>query len=185
LSARWPQAVLKPFPHVVIDNFLDEDFAEEAWQRCASCRKRFRLDKFGRNYAGITDSVLTRVLSAKPFLSKLAKSFAISYKLEMPPESLPVFAMSPKNGKALKAHTDFKGKRAIVAMLYLNKRWSPGLGGELVLGNVAGKVTPGSVKYMPIWNRFVAFRLSRNSWHQVEVAYRNRFAILMYFEPRS
>ncbi|GAA3786542.1 hypothetical protein GCM10022600_02920 [Qipengyuania pelagi] len=166
-----------PFPHLVIDNFLTQDFAgrlhDEARQTVA--------DKDASN--GITQSLkvactdwsefgplthrLISYLNSRSFLDWLEPVVGIEGLFGDPGLEGGGIHMTRRGG-FLKMHTDFnwhddlEADRRINILLYLNKDWIPEYGGELLLADLEQKDVR-SIE--PIINRLVIFNTNDLTLH--------------------
>jgi len=170
----------EPYPHVVIDDFLPSDVAENILSEYPG------IDMDGWNYSGDANpnrqhkyisahearlGALTRwtlyQLNNSDFLQGLQQLTGITHLLPDPNigQSLRHFP----NGGCLGVHVDFNWNkklqlyRRINLIIYLNKGWKAEYGGELELWDpdrnvCVRKVTPG-------WNRAIIFATTDRTPH--------------------
>lgn len=199
-----------PFPHCVIDNFLNIDIAnklhedinslnlKDANSKFINKKSLYEYNKFGFN--NIEDFPLSlknifSYLNSKEFIQKMENLTGISdliygdFKLE----GAGVHII--KNHGFLNMHTDFNsynhpkyGKldRRINLLIYMNKDWKSEYKGDLIMYN------PDNIsevkRYQPIFNRCVIFNTTNKSIHghpeplcvDKEDIYRKSIAIYYY-----
>jgi len=181
LRERVRQA--EPFPHFLIDNFLEEAFADRVLQALPSFEEAVQI---GRMFSAvnekkkiqITDSTkfarpiaeLSRALAAPEFCSLLSAVFDIPNLL--PDEELVgggIHQTGPRGH--LDVHIDFnfiverQFHRRLNILIYFNKDWKPEWGGNIELWDKAVKVCHHSLA--PIFNRCIVFATSEISYHGV------------------
>lgn len=174
-SASYQAAT--PFPHIVIDNFLEPALLE-------MCLADFPADdlankRFGRAQERLKqqynpDSLTPRLrqlfysFNAAPFLKFLEQLTGIK-GLIPDPYYLGGGFHSVGNGGHLDIHADFnfhplmKVERRINVLIYLNKDWSEGYGGSLELWDKAMQHC--CVSKTPLFNRCIIFNTSSDSFH--------------------
>ncbi len=179
---------IKPFPYVIIDNFLNLNLAKKI-------EKNFPLhtDKklwSYKNYCEIKKATdnwnmfppeayqLLSILNSNDFLEIIKKK--IKLKNLYPDYGLNGggFHIMGEKGK-LNPHLDYiihpklNLMRKFNLIIFFNLKWKPINGGELCLyeKNFQNKKLPGKLikKIEPKFNRAVLFDTSRNSWHGVNV----------------
>lgn len=137
----------KPFAHVVIDNFLTEEFAHEL-------RKEFPpMDdpRFHRYHNPIEKKYATKTFDGLPAATKLYEMFQSDKfvsvlkkitgidELEADPHLHGAGLAFHKTGGKLDMHLDYsihpisKKERRVNLILYLNEDWDPSWGGDLEL----------------------------------------------------
>ena len=170
----------EPFPHVVIDNFLELDLAD----KLSAC---FEIDKIRRNKNWThhkNENADRYRLEDEFYMEKELQSFArytnsrdfilflegiTTYKsLIGDPYFVGGGAMSTSKGGFLKMHVDFNWShklqlwRKINFIIYLTKDWEEEWGGELVLESKSGGLRK---KIAPLFNRAVIFKVDNLSFH--------------------
>jgi hypothetical protein len=173
----------RPFPHFVIDGFLDDDFAGRV---CDAFPTFEEASKMGRSFDAVnerrkiqvTDAAgfpkpiaeLNRALAAPEFCETLSYVFDIPRLL--PDEQLDgggIHQTGPRG--LLDVHVDFNYleqrqlHRRLNILIYFNKGWDPGWGGNIELWDKDVKVCHHSL--VPAFNRCVVFATSEVSYHGV------------------
>eukprot|EP00467_Chlorarachnion_reptans_P005291 CAMPEP_0114529280 /NCGR_PEP_ID=MMETSP0109-20121206/24739_1 /TAXON_ID=29199 /ORGANISM="Chlorarachnion reptans, Strain CCCM449" /LENGTH=505 /DNA_ID=CAMNT_0001711649 /DNA_START=215 /DNA_END=1732 /DNA_ORIENTATION=- len=162
----------KPFKHLLVQNFLDEDYA-------LLLKDELMHEEFYQKSNDLYDFTQTKDLNdcSKPFIKRFkdilqvtrAELEAISgFKLK---ESVDIFgAIYTETGKLL-CHDDRMPGRKIAYILYLTPEgWSKEKdGGALDLFETDGKLMPTGVAktIVPEFNSLVFFEVSKVSFHQV------------------
>lgn len=178
-------ASASPFPHVVTDDFLEEEFALQLAHHFPTPHDDPKMSwylynnpiecKFACNNQSELPSPLTALFSlyqSEEFLNLISSISGIS-NLEQDPYLHGAGAhYHPKGGK-LDMHLDYSihplsGKeRRVNLILYMNKEWKDSWGGHIDFysadedGNMKACVT----RTAPLFNRAVLFRTSDISWH--------------------
>jgi Rps23 Pro-64 3,4-dihydroxylase Tpa1-like proline 4-hydroxylase len=170
-----------PFPHIVIDDFLQARDAESAlsdfpsvtdggWIHYVHVNER----KHGLNkMALLPESVqhIVRSLNTPAFLEYLSLLTGIPKLL--PDDSLEGGGLHQTRRKGfLNVHADFtvhphraNWQRRVNLIIYLNKDWKPEYRGELELWN--REMTQAVRKIGPLFNRCVIFNTDEHSFHGV------------------
>tara|TARA_B110000971_G_scaffold153025_1_gene156213 strand:+ start:467 stop:1336 length:870 start_codon:yes stop_codon:yes gene_type:complete len=170
---------VKPFPHIVIDNFLPIDLVDEILKIFP--KKKLADDKFYENeHSGLhkrqvlPESCEERIRSifnffnSSPILQFLEGLTSIDSLIGDPYFNGGGFHEIFSCGK-LNVHTDFKINerlhlyRRINMLIYLNKDWSLDYGGNLELWDKKMKSKIDSIA--PLFNRCVIFNTDSNSNH--------------------
>ena len=169
-----------PFPHIVIDNFLDEKILENIAKKIDEIKifennKRFDPNQKRKlksdNELEMPNEVinLIRYFNSQIFLSNLQTLTGIKEKLLSDPYLWGGGIHRIKRGGFLKIHSDtnfhpdFNLDRRLNLLLYLNKNWSNEYGGDLELWD---KQMKNCVKKIaPIFNRAVIFSTDDTSFH--------------------
>lgn len=171
----------KPFPHVVIDNFLDSKVAEECITNFPSAdsdiwhRYQNPIEiKLTCNNLKLIPEQLRNVLeqlNSQEFADIASQISGIDNLLPDPHLHGGGLHMHAPGGK-LDMHLDYSinplsGKeRRLNLILYMNKNWKDEYGGHLELwDNKDGKLSECVTKVSPIFNRGVLFRVSDISYH--------------------
>lgn len=184
----------QPFPHVVWDNFWDDETLGEIlaewpadddprWDNIASKRvvkkSIFKREKCGPNTQGFYE-----FLEDRDWIQEMEKLTGIS-GLAFGYGGLHY----SEPGGYMKIHTDFnwdpelKLQRSLNVHLYLSKDWEPEHGGELELWNA--DMTECVQKISPLYNRTVIMKCGDTSFHghpDPQQGYRKSFAAY-YFSP--
>lgn len=169
----------EPFPHIVIDNFMDEailsdisnDFPDlynlpgEAYKTRLERKKISQKQEFFSN----TTNEVIRYLNSEPFLRQLEFLTGIERPLIADKGIIGGGLHQTKRGGLLKIHTDFnkhpfhKWDRRLNILIYLNKDWQDEWGGAVELWDKDMKEC--KVKVMPRFNTCVIFSTSEISFH--------------------
>ena len=172
-----------PFPHVVVDDFLDADFAHDivrswpAFEEAARIGKSFHSIN-ERNKVQVTDSShfptplrkLNDALASPAFLDAVSAIFGIS---DLLPDAELVGGGMHQTGPRgrLDVHVDFNYiearelHRRLNILVYFNEGWRHEWGGQLELWNSDISTRIHSIE--PVFNRCVIFETSEISYHGV------------------
>jgi len=169
-----------PWPHIVIDDFLEPQLLEKVRQEAASVRRSEYYEKFvdrktdHNKYAytpevvGPETSRLVNFLNSGPFVGYLEKLTGIEGLLA-DPSYFGGGLHKIQTGGYLEMHTDFnllkkyKLERRLNLLLYLNKDWQPSYNGSLELWDRPSKTRVKEVP--PLFNRCVVFSTTNDSMH--------------------
>jgi Rps23 Pro-64 3,4-dihydroxylase Tpa1-like proline 4-hydroxylase len=188
LNVTFKQAY--PFPHIIIDNFFDEDILNRSLQEIVQYNDWAsdpynqaagnQVNKFYTPYSG-SDEELTRmgkeIPHTKYVLDYLQSSECISFmeklsgiKNLLGDEKLMACSVHKviRGGKLL-VHADHNTHyvtglhRRLNILLYLNKNWQDEWNGHLELWNK--DLTTQTHKIVPIFNRVVIFEVTDDAFH--------------------
>lgn len=184
-ALREQARTAKPFPHIVIDNFLDPDFAHEVVRTWPSFAE---ASKMGTTYPSINEKLkvnvadseqfpeaakeLNEVLASQEWLDDLSYIFGIPDLLADSELRGGGLHQTGPQGR-LDVHVDFnyiadrKLHRRLNVLVYLNDPWRSEWGGHLELWN--RDVSQCIHTLEPIFNRCVVFETSEISFHGVTV----------------
>ena len=176
----------KPFPHIVIDNFLPKKDAEQLRKSFPNAKNNIwvspyrNINQYGK--VGTKNSDKFYCLNDEIYFSLL--EFNSSTFLRFLEVLTGIEALLPDPGfhggglhKILKGgildiHTDFNEfkkirlYRRLNALYYLNKNWNPSWGGQLELWDNSKANGGKSIKSIaPIFNRLVIFETTKTSFH--------------------
>jgi Rps23 Pro-64 3,4-dihydroxylase Tpa1-like proline 4-hydroxylase len=176
LSAQYNSA--QPFPHIVIDDFLSVDLAEEiiasfpAKEECSVLRTHaYAYLKRGYKPDDLATNVCRNYLylfNTSPLLQWLEHLTGIPGLIPDPYFTGGGFHEIDRGGR-LGVHTDFNLYsrlnliRRINLLVYLNKDWRPEYGGNLELWNADVTACVRSIE--PLFNRCVIFNTDKRSFH--------------------
>ncbi len=175
LNEEFNQAT--PYRHVVINNFLNNEFAESLYLHFPA------LDQMSRNYQGLNEhksegagfenyhadfSNLRKALNEKSFYEAISKITGIAdlYSVE---DALGMGVHQGGNGSYLDIHIDFNIHhirnihRRVNLLIFLNKDWKEEYGGLVEMWNK--DVSKLEQAYLPGFNRCVIFETSEISYH--------------------
>lgn len=168
----------KPFPHILIDNFLPEfvlnniltEFpkaGEIDWQKFENKAEKKLANKHERNMGDYTRALLYQ-LNSSTFIEFLENLTGIKGIIPDPHFEGGGLHQIERGGY-LKMHVDFnrhtrlKLDRRLNLLLYLNKDWQEEYGGHLELWDQ--EITQCQKKILPIFNRLVIFTTTDFTYH--------------------
>lgn len=175
-----------PFPHIVIDNFLNDDIINDIMKFSKSLKledcdnnrlppnKRTQYKYAYDNFKNFPDKIkkLFLFLNSKEFVNKIEKLTGINGCVRGNTALKGAGFHKITNNGFLKLHTDFnnyedkrKGSldRRINLLLYLNPKWKEKYKGHLWLCNKNNRKV--EKKILPILNRCVIFSTTNKSIH--------------------
>ena len=176
----------KPFPHLVIDNFLDPKILDEVlnafpqkdeldfYKYENQLERKLAFDQVSKLPDPIYN-ILTQMNSAV-FISFLEKLTGIEGVIPDPYYRGGGIHQIEKGGKLdvhidFNIHTKFKLNRRLNAIIYLNKDWEEAYGGHFEIWkghqgeNGQHILESCENRILPIFNRFVIFATSAKSYH--------------------
>ena len=200
----------KPFRHVIIDDFLRAEVAEEMLREFPSVKDPSKLlNEFGdpglksaisdvRSLAPIYGEV-DQYIQSPEFLRAMEGITGIP-NLRYDPWYYGAGTHENLHGAGLDAHYDFNihpktaYHRRLNAIIYLNKDWDPAWNGDIAFHTDPWDLQNDVKKSItPAFNRCVVFETTENSWHSVTpIALppekrhlsRKSFTIYLYTETR-
>ena len=179
LDNKEKYSTASPFPHIVLDNFFDEEILNEILKEFPK-----NLDQIGNEFnnkvekkLSLNDSKLLsqhtnnflNFLNSQIFLNFLQKLTNIDEKLVPDPYLLGGGLHELRNEGYLNIHADFnlhpsmKLDRRLNILIYLNKNWSENFGGSLQLWDKDMRKC--IQKILPEFNRMVIFSTTDFSYH--------------------
>jgi Rps23 Pro-64 3,4-dihydroxylase Tpa1-like proline 4-hydroxylase len=179
-SLNGTYAANTPWPHIVIDNFIDPDCLERVREEALAVDRARRYAKFldrktdHNKFAFLPDVVgpetsrLVNFLNSGAFVNYLGKMTGIDYLLP-DPSYFGGGLHKIQTGGFLEIHADFNHlkpynlERRLNLLLYLNKDWAPAYNGDLEFWDRASMTKASSVA--PLFNRCVVFSTTRESLH--------------------
>jgi len=172
LNERFREAA--PFPHVVIDDFFEPDFARRLLEqfpkredaREANNRKiqRGDLASLGEAY-----TAADAFFGSRSFLDWVGAVTGIP-DLQYDPANFGGGTHENFHGRDLRPHVDFNVHpvtqlhRRVNLIIYLNDDWMPEWGGAIAL-YADPRIGDSPARYDPIFNRCIIFETSERSWH--------------------
>ncbi len=174
----------KPFPHIVIDNFFEEDVAQYIYNNFPLMSEMPNVFKEPMSYKGQLSDVdgkwprfssIFEELQSDKFRNFLSKLSGIDNLISDPILAGGGLHQSPRSG-FLDIHVDANFHplnkelhRRLNIIIYINKGWQSQWGGGLELWNDIGN-KPGTTgeTIEPKFNRAVIFSTTRTSWHGVQ-----------------
>ena len=171
----------EPFPHIVIDNLISEDFL----RRCAEEFPDLSKAENVIRHSGSTDEKLASprgndiqpqsiyellsFLNSSEFIDFLQELTSIKEPLIADPHFLGGGLHQIRKGGFLKIHADFckhpenNLDRRLNVLLYLNDDWEEDFGGHLELYDK--EVSSCKQRILPIFNRMVIFNTNDFTYH--------------------
>lgn len=174
----------KPFPHLIIEDFLSEKEAKILQKALVS--EEFELkdsDLFTFNQT--QDLHFSNNEKIKSFVEFLeSNDFSILIKeitgIKVEPGALDLFGSCYEDTHYLLCHDDQLEDRKIAYILYLSEDFEEKDGGALaLLSDKKGEPDKIVKRYFPKFNSLIFFEVSKKSWHQVEevMGKKKRYAI--------
>ena len=176
----------RPFPHVIIDNFLKNKIAKKIEKEFPKFTDK-ELHEY-RNYCEIKKSTnlwnlfqpttyqLISILNSSEFTNNIKKKLKMKNLYSDPGLNGGGLHIMGKGGK-LNPHLDYvihpklKIKRKINLIIFVTSNWKDKNGGEICFfeKNKKNKNMPGEMvkKIVPKFNRAILFDTSMHSWHAV------------------
>lgn len=171
----------RPFPHIVIDNFIENDFLNKILEefpdlstlknnRSFNEHKQIKYGSIGFEDLSKNAFKLIAFLNSDIFIKYLQKITGIKEPLISDPYLSGGGYHELKNGGVLKVHADFNKHplldldRRVNLLLYLNKNWDEKWGGNLELYSANNLDNP-IVKVTPEFNRCVIFNTTSYTYH--------------------
>ena len=171
----------KPFPHIVLDNFIQPDFIERVLtefpdlsllenKKSFNTPQQIKFASEGFNDISSSAFELISFFNSDIFLTYLQKITGIKEVLISDPYLSGGGYHEIKKGGVLKVHADFNKHplinldRRVNLLLYLNKDWDEKWGGNLELYDPKNLNKP-VVKVPPIFNRCVIFNTTSYTFH--------------------
>lgn len=169
-------AEAKPCRHIVIDEFIDREIADKAFQNFPKMEEMDTLKDF-RQYKAqdpaidkfhpIFGEIIFQQLHSERFLKIISKITGI-FDLIGDNQLYAAGLAQGGNGSFLNIHIDNSSHpatnyyRRLNLLLYLNKNWTEEKGGDL---EIWSPDMSQSVAILPVFNRMVIFATDKQSWH--------------------
>ncbi|WP_034061044.1 2OG-Fe(II) oxygenase [Lacinutrix jangbogonensis] len=170
----------EPFPHIIFDDFLELDAAEQALKVFPKIKnkgwihyvhvneKKHGLNKLELIPEFIREHVI-KELNSLAFINSLEHLTGIQNLL--PDTTIEGGGIhQSENGGYLNIHADFTThphkktwRRRVNVLVYLNKNWEASYGGDLELWKK--DMSKCEVKISPLFNRIVVFNTDEDSYH--------------------
>lgn len=178
-----------PFPHCVIDNFLDNNTIqkvinitsklnlENATSKFVNKKCPYEYNKYTYDISKLPElKYIFNYLNSDLFLSELSRITGVNNIIANMKGGIKGSGVHIiKTGGYLGIHTDFNtfnhpnyGKldRRINILIYLNPNWKEEYGGHLILRKFNKDPSiKEQIKIAPILNRCVIFNTTKDSWH--------------------
>ena len=171
----------EPFPHIVIDNLISEDFL----RKCAEEFPDLSKTENAIRHSGRTDEKLASprgndfqppsiyellsFLNSSEFIDFLQELTSVEESLIPDPHFIGAGLHQIRKGGFLKVHADFcrhpenNLDRRLNVLLYLNEDWEEDYGGHLELYDK--EVSSCRQKILPVFNRMVIFNTNDFTYH--------------------
>ncbi len=180
-SKKWKKN--KPFPHLILDNFLKTDvaktlenefpdFHDEVWHEYDNQIEVKKVCNNWNAFPRLTYKVIN-FLNSQEFVTNLSK-FLLAKETLYSDSGLNGggWHIHAKGGK-LNTHLDYsihpklELQRKLNIIIYLNSKWNKKWGGSLGFWGNKSSDEPGMLEkeIMPKFNRAVIFDTTCNSWH--------------------
>ena len=174
LAKRFKEA--SPFPHLVIDNFLDPSVAAEAYRVFPKIeemdtlndhRQRKAQDPAINKFHPLFQEIIFEHLHSERLLNWLGRVTGIK-NLKADDQLYAAGLAQGANGSFLNVHLDNSSHpvnpwfRRVNIIVYLNANWSEGKGGQLEFW---GNDMKESTSILPVLNRMALFATDKRSWH--------------------
>jgi hypothetical protein len=197
----------QPFPHLVLDNFLEAGFVDALAAAFPAFEKGNSVGDDGRpggkatidriNALGPVYQRLDAAIRSEAFLAFISRITGID-ELLYDPWYLGGGTHENRDGMSLDPHVDFnfhpseRWHRRLNLIVYLNPLWQAEWGGSLELF-ADPHLDPGPARsVVPAYNRCVLFETSERSWHafdriRLPASHRHltRRSIALYFYSRE
>lgn len=197
-----------PFKHVVIDGFLEKEFAEALLHEFPKFDEKLALNELGKvggkavntNISQISPSYrrLFETLQSRTFLEFISHLTGIP-DLILDPTLFGGGTHENIHGQELDPHVDFnyidsqKLHRRLNLLIYLNKDWKMEWGGAIELHSNPRDIASNQIKsFNVLFNRAVIFETNEYSWHgfpkidlPVEERHRSRKSISVYLYTKE
>lgn len=208
-AAQWRERFVaaQPFRHVVIDDFLSPDYAEALLAAFPAFERGNCIGDDGRpGHKSTLDRIrglgpayvtLDEAIRSAPFLDLIGQVTDIPHLL-YDPFYLGGGTHENRDGASLDPHIDFnyhpseQWHRRLNLIVYLNRGWEPGWGGNLELFRDPYADNRAAVSVAPAFNRCVIFETTEHSWHGFDSIQlpesqreRTRKSIALYFYSRD
>jgi len=171
----------RPFRHVVIDDFFENDYAERLLDEFPSFDQRLAISESGHIGGKAVNTKIAAIspayedlygfISSKPFLEYVSRLSGLP-DLILDPAMFGGGTHENLHGQELDPHVDFNLDQAeqlhrrLNLIVYLNKGWCPEWGGGLEIHSNPRRPEENQIQtYNPIFNRAVLFETNEYSWH--------------------
>ena len=171
----------RPFRHVVIDDFFENDYAERLLDEFPTFDQRLAIAENGNIGGKAVNTKIAAIspvyedlygfISSKPFLEFVSRLSGLP-DLILDPGMYGGGTHENLHGQELDPHVDFNFDqteqlhRRLNLIVYLNKGWLPEWGGGLEIHSNPRRPEENQIRtYNPIFNRAVLFETNEYSWH--------------------
>lgn len=200
----------KPFPHIVVDNFFNiefatllaaefPDFESDTWFEYSNAIEEKKALNNWNLFPPNTYQAFT-YLNSQEFVDFLGENLYEDRFLTSDPGLHGGGWHIHKAGGKLNTHLDYsihpklQQQRRVNIIMYMNPDWDEKWGGDLGLWDNESSKAPGKliVSIPPLFNRAVIFDTTHNSWHGLPEAitcpqnqYRKSLAVYYLCEPKK
>ncbi len=183
LKAKEKFKSAKPYQHIQIKNFLKKEYAEKILLEAEKLKfKEKESDLF--SFKQTDDLYFSKNQFIKKFHSAFCSRKFFNFISEITGEkfsgTMDMSATLYESGSFLLPHDDKLDGRKIAYILYLSKNFSQKDGGSFIVYNSkSNHPTTTAKKYLPDFNSLLLFKVSKNSFHEVEenISSKKRYAI--------
>src|ERR1700733_13311160 len=171
----------RPFRHVGIDDFFENDYVERLLDEFPSFGGRLAIGENGNTGGKAVNTKIAAIspvyedlygfISSKPFLEFVSRLSGLP-DLILDPAMYGGGTHENLHGQELDPHVDFNFDqteqlhRRLNLIVYLNKDWRPEWGGGLEIHSNPRRPEENQIRtYNPIFNRAVLFETNEYSWH--------------------
>lgn len=199
LSKNYRQS--EPFPHLVIDDFLEAEFASgcsadfdnvhpEQWSLYSKEGYAKKLEFRKQHLMGKHLQRFFEMANSEPFVHQLEEITGIR-GLQPDPSLMGGGLHLIQPGGFLGVHIDFNWfeekqmHRRLNLVLYLNEAWKPSNGGELELWQAEPQVC--IKKIAPIYNRLALFEVGPRNFHGYpdQIRHQPRRALALFYYTKQ
>lgn len=180
-SKNWENA--KPFPHIIIDNFFENEIAiklekefpnynDKVWDNYNNAIEVKRICNNWKAFPSLTYQVFS-YLNSEKFVNKFSNIILNTSELISDPGLHGGGWHIHSRGGKLNTHLDYslhpklKLQRKINLIIFLNSKWEHNWGGRLGFWDSTSNKLPGELckEIEPRFNKAVIFDTTKNSWH--------------------
>ena len=162
----------RPWPHLVIDGFLQPEVLSESLRTICSDDYKFEIETRGTGrieFSLLRCQALWRAVYSKNTVSLLGQAFGVDLTLNKH-NLLQLRRMNDDTPDFPTHHDHIADASTIASFLYISPGWSKERGGLFNLFESKEQLTP-ALSIAPIQNRFLAFRTEPCHWHSVDRVY--------------
>jgi Rps23 Pro-64 3,4-dihydroxylase Tpa1-like proline 4-hydroxylase len=171
----------RPFRHICIDDFLENQFAERLLAEFPTFDRKLSVNEGGEAAGKAVNTKIREIspayaelysfISSKPFLEFMSQLSGIP-DLLLDPKMFGGGTHENRHGQELDPHIDFNYAedhgmhRRLNLIVYLNKDWKTEWGGAIEIHSNPRQPDANQIRaFDPIFNRAVMFETNEVSWH--------------------